>query len=125
MYPSNSPLDLPYLRPCNKKSHNETLVKSHAKFSNETDINPFLKVLNCDLVPDVFDNKSALIFCMRVAFSLLSASVPQVVAIVPNVPILLPMTVAETSNPAEIRAPKEYYPVLSIILDKFLILVFT
>lgn len=54
----------------------------------------------------MLDSKSALIFCISVAFSLLSASVPQVVAMVPKVPILLPITVAETSNPAEMRAPK-------------------
>lgn len=68
----------------------------------------FLKVLNCDLVP-VLDNKSALIFCINVAFSLLSASVPHVV---PNVPMWFSLkaprlltTVADTSNPAEIKAP--------------------
>lgn len=64
-------------------------------------------MLNCDLVP-VLDNKSALIFCINVAFSLLSASVPQVVAIVPNVPILFASTVADTSKPAEISAPEVF-----------------
>jgi hypothetical protein len=79
-------------------------------------------VLNCDLVP-VLDNKSALIFWMRVAFSLRSASVPHVVPkvpmllpkvpmllpkvpmLLPKVPMLLPKTVADTSNPAETNAP--------------------
>jgi hypothetical protein len=61
-------------------------------------------VLNCDLVP-VLDNKSALIFWMRVAFSLRSASVPHVV---PKVPMLLPKTVADTSNPAETNAPEVF-----------------
>jgi hypothetical protein len=68
-------------------------------------------VLNCDLVP-VLDNKSALIFWMRVAFSLRSASVPHVVPkvpmLLPKVPMLLPKTVADTSNPAETNAPEVF-----------------
>jgi hypothetical protein len=65
-------------------------------------------VLNCDLVP-VLDNKSALIFWMRVAFSLRSASVPhKVPMLLPKVPMLLPKTVADTSNPAETNAPEVF-----------------
>lgn len=52
----------------------------------------------------MLDRRSALILCIKVAFSLLSASVPHVV---PRVPILLP-TVADTSNPAEIKAPEVF-----------------
>lgn len=62
---------------------------------------PFLSVVNCDCDPET-ESRSALILCTRVAFSLRSASVPQVLA-----SVQLP-TVAETSKPADTRAPTHY-----------------